>query len=328
MASAGPASEPQPTPPRVAALHVLIAAPADGAGVALDDPERYVAADLVELRLDLLPDGTSPRAFAARVGLPVLVTLRSRAEGGAFDGTPREAAARLLAASEGLPPGSWVDAEAPVLATGLLDVLAARGIPCLASQHGGGAIALPTRGVAAWKVARAVTDGPSLVAALAEARALAAGSSRGDHPPAFVVTTGPLGVGARVVTAAIATDAGIAPFVYGLPDDADPAFAARLPHVPRLSLLRDELRLGEVTGNARLFGLVGRPPSRSPSPRLHNAVFRQLGLDAVYFPEVDLDAEARAGAALRRVERDDAAQGGGGGAVRRAATGEATRSAR
>ncbi len=60
---------------------------------------------------------------------------------------------------------------------------------------------------------------------------------------------------------------------------------------PSLEALLDELRAGEVSPDARLFGLVGNPPSWSPSPALHNAVFRSHGVDAVYVPLPGLTLE-------------------------------------
>jgi shikimate dehydrogenase len=53
-----------------------------------------------------------------------------------------------------------------------------------------------------------------------------------------------------------------------------------------------------ISGNTRVFGILGRPVAHSLSPAMHNAAFRELGLNAVYvaFPVTDL---ARAVAGLR-----------------------------
>src|SRR5438046_421402 len=234
-------------------------------------------ADAVEIRLDLLPGRPQFDVALWRTRCPVedqLGTLRSRAEGGAFDGTAAEAAERLTGESLS---GIGIDAEADV-ARLVLRRAPGRATHVLASMHGTRPVNLPREGVLAWKVARPVTDGASMRAALTEARALAAGFASGANPRAFVVPYGPLGRALRVVSAAIAEGAGADPFVYGsmgsLPEGSPPA--GGLADLPPLAELVDELRLGEVSGNARLFGLVGRPPSRSPSPRLHNAVFRAL----------------------------------------------------
>lgn len=257
--------------------------------VLVADPARPPAsgvsgADLVERRLDLGADA-GPAVDSGGAG--TLLTVRSRAEGGAFDGTPAEAAALL---ARDAASAAFVDAERDVVP--LLRAACGAGVRILASLHGRRTIDLPREGVDAWKIARPVESPADVGAALAEARRLAADFAAGRGPAAFVVPYGPLGVGLRVVCAAIAQGAGIDAFVYGVEDDADPAFCARLPHVPTLASLRDDLRLGEVSGRAALFGLVGRPPSASPSPRLHNAAFRSVGLDAVYLPEADLAPDA------------------------------------
>jgi shikimate 5-dehydrogenase/shikimate kinase len=243
-------------------------------------------ADLVELRLDLLPKGFDVAAAVAASPRPCLVTVRSSEEGGAFAGSPREAADVLLAA---LRAGvAWIDAEAAVLPL-VAEAAARAGASVLLSTHGRGPV--PAGAATLAKVARPGDDGPALAAALDEARALAASFRSGKGPAAFVVPYGRCGASARVVTAAAAEEAGIDALVFGVPGDAPGAPDGPLAHVPALAHLVDEGRLGEVTGRARLFGLVGKPPSRSPSPRIHAAAFRALGVDAVYLPECDVSAE-------------------------------------
>ena len=53
---------------------------------------------------------------------------------------------------------------------------------------------------------------------------------------------------------------------------------------------------GLINGATRVYGLLGRPVAHSLSPAMHNAAFRELGLNAVYvaFPVTDL-AQAVAG---------------------------------
>ena len=64
--------------------------------------------------------------------------------------------------------------------------------------------------------------------------------------------------------------------VFGAADRDAPA----APGQPVLDELLGDLRAGEVTPKAALYGLVGEPPGRSPSPALHNAVFRARDVDA------------------------------------------------
>ena len=45
-----------------------------------------------------------------------------------------------------------------------------------------------------------------------------------------------------------------------------------------------------IDGHTKIYGILGRPVSHSLSPAMHNAAFRELGLNAVYvpFPVTDL----------------------------------------
>ncbi len=51
-----------------------------------------------------------------------------------------------------------------------------------------------------------------------------------------------------------------------------------------------------INGHTKIYGILGRPVTHSLSPAMHNAAFRELGLNAVYvaFPVTDL-AQAVAG---------------------------------
>jgi shikimate dehydrogenase len=51
-----------------------------------------------------------------------------------------------------------------------------------------------------------------------------------------------------------------------------------------------------IDGHTKIYGILGRPVTHSLSPAMHNAAFRELGLNAVYvaFAVTDL-AQAVAG---------------------------------
>ena len=56
--------------------------------------------------------------------------------------------------------------------------------------------------------------------------------------------------------------------------------------------LRGLYRVGEITGQTLVTGLVGSPVAHSLSPHMHNAAFAARGLDAVYVPFDVADASA------------------------------------
>src|SRR5438093_2338570 len=91
-------------------------------------------ADTVEIRLDLLPRHPQFDVALWRTRCHTqdqLATLRSRAEGGSFDGSAAEAAERLVGVSHS---GIGIDAEAGV-ARRILERPRGRGTYLLASMH-------------------------------------------------------------------------------------------------------------------------------------------------------------------------------------------------
>ncbi|KAJ6853982.1 bifunctional 3-dehydroquinate dehydratase/shikimate dehydrogenase, chloroplastic-like isoform X1 [Iris pallida] len=56
------------------------------------------------------------------------------------------------------------------------------------------------------------------------------------------------------------------------------------PGQPTMTELLDVYRIKQLGPDTRVYGLIGKPVSHSKSPILHNAVFKSLGLDAVYVP--------------------------------------------
>jgi 3-dehydroquinate dehydratase/shikimate dehydrogenase len=69
------------------------------------------------------------------------------------------------------------------------------------------------------------------------------------------------------------------PLVYGSVGEAPAA-----PGQPTIARLVRDWGLPELVPARRLYGVVGRPALGSLSPRLHNAAYRSLGIDALYVP--------------------------------------------
>ena len=235
------------------------------------------SADVIELRLDALPcrawDEASLRSWVAASPRPVLATLRSRDEGGGFDGSPPEAARILEAAAHA--GARYLDVE-PLVAAHVSHL--PPGVDVIASHHGSRPLDLPLavagRPVVAWKVARPVDDRLALERLVADAAT----------PAPVTRTLVPYGALGHVRGAFVPAGG----LLYGSAAPGEGVVAGQ----PSLDVLLDELRAGEVTRAAVLYGLLGRPPSRSPSPAMHNAAFRRLGLDALYVPLPGLGLEA------------------------------------
>ena len=103
---------------------------------AVERLERAAAlADCVELRIDRIPDADLERLLAAR-RLPVIVTNRSRQEGGGFAGTEAERVAVLAAAIRlGADYVDIEEATAPALRAELRSALSGRATKLICSWH-------------------------------------------------------------------------------------------------------------------------------------------------------------------------------------------------
>lgn len=248
-------------------MHVVVAAP-PAVRVPADLGDLPRAADLVELRLDLLDLGAPGQGLATWIAAaprPVVATLRSRAQGGAFEGTPAEAARLLEAAAQA--GAAWLDVEEDVAEH--LGALPSS-VALLASTHVGVPWATATR------FPRAKVAGPCEDQAALEALGGRTGGDRG-----FAVPFGALG---PLRATLVGPDREPA-WVYGSAPGA--AVVVGQPSLPELL---DELRAGEVTAAAARHALLGTPPAPSPSPAMHNAVFRAGGRDALHvaLPGVDV----------------------------------------
>ena len=229
------------------------------------------AADLIELRLDLLPKDVEPQAWIDGSPRPVLATVRSKAQGGRWRHGPETAAELLTAYAHA--GAAWLDVE-----HGIAEHLGElpEGTSLLASAHGGPEVdvawALDDPRFARIKLARPCDDARSFLQLLGEAKSA--------PPHLFCVPYGKLAETRTLFAHERA-------FLYGAASEDAPAARGQ----PTLDVLLSELRAGEVTLDADLYGLVGDPPARSPSPQFHNARFRRLGRNALYvpLPDVPLD---------------------------------------
>ena len=225
----------------------------------------------LEVRADLVPD-VDPDWLRDRFAGELIYTLRSRAEGGAYDGGSRKRAERFRAAT---PRFDLIDLEGdrdldPEL---LDDVPAAKR---LISWHG------PTTRLEALehrfqKLAETEARYYKLIAEAKQAidalRPLALLRSLG-RSDVIAFAMGDCGIWTRLLAPRLGS-----PLVYGSLGEV-PAAPGQLT-VERLIRDYGLPHLREIEG---LFGIVGRPVMHSLSPRLHNGAYRRLGVPGFYLP--------------------------------------------
>jgi 3-dehydroquinate dehydratase / shikimate dehydrogenase len=222
-----------------------------------------------ELRLDAMRDFDLPRILT-QPPCPVIVTYRPQREGGLYNG-PEDARLETLRLAARLG-ARFIDVEHDALGR-LGNVPLAQVIvsyhnfeqtpPDLATIHA----MLARTGAAVVKVAvtaRHILDTVPILELL-----------RTTRTPTIALSMGPRGVITRILAGKFGgflTFAAPATGPGGAPGQVSIADMKNLYHADRI---------GPET---QVYGVIADPVGHSLSPRIHNAAFAELGLDAVYLP--------------------------------------------
>ncbi len=261
------------------------------------DAARVAGADLVELRVDQIGDIDAVERFlAGPPAIPVILTIRTADEGGAWQNDDVERAALFTRLARHRP--ALIDVEhARWTANDDLRRTLAAAYRIPAGQHSSTDASRDgqcTRLILSHHdFARTPADVAAVFDRLArsEADVLKAVFSARDSSDAFRVLAAmrPHAATRDVIGLAMG-EAGVATRVLARKFGAFLTFAtvhadrASAPGQPDIATLRDLYRWDELTAAARVFGVVGWPVSHSQSPELHNAALRRAGIDAVYLP--------------------------------------------
>lgn len=263
----------------------------------------------IELRADKLP-GFSERMTAAavvlRLGVPIIVTLRSRAEGGATTLTEPDRQRFFMSLVSALrgppPPGSLIDVEAAAVAADpqgwgqVLSQARERGFHLVLSHHDligtpdddhgllpdeGLLDTVPGGPAALWKAAATVQGWDDELALLSAMR-------RGNASTRRAAIMGMGSPTSRLLSPFFA-----APLVYAAIAGGSETAPGQIPFGDlvrtwhRWGLLVDDEALAapsDKNGYPPRWMLLGRPAWHSLSPAMHNAAARAAGMTNRYFP--------------------------------------------
>lgn len=260
---------------------------------------RDGGADLVEFRIDECFSGSGDdreerlvHALVADSPLPCIVTCRSVAEGGAYDGDEMERVSlleRLVLGQGVVHPPRFIDVElAAYLASANIRQkidLAVRhpaqvrdvDTSLILSIHdlSGRPADLSRRLLKACEQPAA-----SVIKVAFRARSLHDALELLDLPanlgrPVIALGMGEFGVITRLLAGKFG---GLLTFATLRPS------SATAPGQPTLKDLLETFRFRAVRRSTKVYGIVGFPVSHSRSPAVHNAGFDALGLDACYVP--------------------------------------------
>lgn len=230
--------------------------------VANRDGARH--ADLVELRLDGIPDLDVAGALRNR-RQPVVVTCRPKWEGGRFDGSEEEREAVLHAALD--LGADFVDIE---WGAGLEHMIRDNGARVIVSSHDFSGVPqdLRERTRAMRQTGAALIKIAVMAAKLSDNLLLAPIGREGG---AVVVGMGDAGVPTRLLASKFGSR-----WTYA-GNGAAPG------QIPADRMIRG-FRFREVSATTALYGIVGTNVMHSLSPAMHNAAFAASDIDAVYVP--------------------------------------------
>lgn len=229
-------------------------------------------ADVVELRIDGVADLDLAAVLADRTA-PVIVTCRPVWEGGQYDGVEPERL-RLLRRARALG-AEFIDVEvrADWRSVAALD---RRGLVLSFHDFTGVPGDLET-------IAEAMGKSGADVVKIAVTPAGLRDCNRLRRIGQSLRTSAVIGMGAAGAVTRVA------PHLF----DSDWTYAGSLAELGQFTTrdLREIYRVGDAGASSALFGVVGRPVMHSLSPALHNAAFREAGIDAVYVPLEACDFE-------------------------------------
>ena len=232
-------------------------------------------ADLVEMRLDTVPDPDVAAALKDR-RLPVVVTCRRTADGGHFNGGEQERRAWLLRALDA--GAEFVDLEWQAGFDGVIQSRRGRNVVLSHHDFAGVPVDLASR-----------VD--AMLATGAEVVKVAVMASRlSDCLPLLELSRKHRG--RRLVLLAMG-DAGLVTRVFAARFGSCWTYAGEgvAPGQMSTAQLTGELAFRRIGPNTRMYGLFGRGISHSPSPAMHNAGFAESGVDAAYLPLTAADAD-------------------------------------
>lgn len=233
-------------------------------------------ADLYELRFDRLEDAPDVEGLIAYANRPVIATCRSKEQGGFFTGTVVE---RIHLLQRAVDAGAcYVDAEEDVIG----ELKRKDDVVLIASWHNFTSTpdnldsivarleALPCDWIKFAVMVTKIKDNQTVLQTIERCT-----------KPVIAIGMGEMGLPSRILGPAFGSK-----ITFGcLSDGFESA-----PGQPGAADLAEYYRVGTVTRNTAVYGLIGNPVAQSQGYKIHNKGFSIAGVDAVYIPFLCPDA--------------------------------------
>lgn len=250
----------------------------------IENYRKYI--DLVELRVDFLDENERLyiRNFPAMAGLPCILTIRRKIDGGRFDEgessrTVLFARAMAFAEENRSKNFAYVDFEEDFHVPSLQDSALAFGTRVIRSVHdmqnpildiSSRLASLRTTGYEIPKIA-------FMPKTLSDVTNLFQQAKKFGESEQILCAMGPLGLPSRILSAKINSY-----LTYTSPVEAS-ARLQTLGHLDPITL-SDIYHFQSISDSTKVFGITGWPLNSTLSPALHNKGFEKHNIDAVYVP--------------------------------------------
>ena len=240
-------------------------------------------ADILEFRLDLM-SGADWSTLFPETSLPVIVTVRSKDQGGQFDGSNDECLDLFKKAAQLRP--AFVDFEWPLFTA---SAKARQTISSITSDSIGADKPALIMSFHDFEKVPAnlddlvseMTDTPAaVIKVVCLAQSAQDNFSLFDFAhqasqPSIILAMGPAGQISRVLAAKLGTFLSFS--CLSLAESSAPG------QIP-LDQLRSLYRWDRISRSTSIYGVIGFPLGHSLSPAIHNAAFERIGYDGLYLP--------------------------------------------
>ncbi|HIB01232.1 MAG TPA: type I 3-dehydroquinate dehydratase, partial [Phycisphaerales bacterium] len=245
-------------------------------------PDQLHGADLLEIRVDgMQVDEAIERlpSMLKAASVPTIVTCRSAAEGGMFEGDEEERVSIYKTALDCDTPPQYIDVEYESLTRHplLLDALQSEHAGIILSWHD-----FKSRPSDLLQRAAAMQDvaGVDVVKMVWRARSIrdnleAFSLLQSRQQPMIAMCLGKYGLMSRVLAPKFGGFA-----VYASVDGCKPTASGQL----TTNTLRSMYRFKEIDSQTKLYGVIGNNVAHSASPAFHNAAFEVANTNSVYLP--------------------------------------------
>lgn len=241
--------------------------------------------DVAELRVDFLTkdERLYVRHFPEKAGIPCILTIRRRIDGGQFlegEASRTTLFARALAFAEQdvTKNFAYIDLESDFFVPSLHDAALAFGTSVIRSYH---SLSSPVKSLSSqfealrftgYEIPK-ITCMPHTLAELTNLMKQAKEIRDTNH---ILSVVGPFGMPATVL--ASRTNSYLA---YTMPGDNSEI--KNLDHIDPQTL-NEAYNFNSIDKNTELYGITGFPLETSDSPFIHNRIYKEFGMNAVYVP--------------------------------------------